>query len=117
VQSDDTVSLALEIANIGAETVTLQFSGKPVPYDFVAIAEAGGSWVWNWRATRSDTMQAIIWFRGLKPGEVLRYMGEWDLRDLRGERVPPGTYYLLGRVPGGDSVLYESSPKPLRILP
>ena len=116
VQVNDTVALALEIANVGTDALTLELCCQPVLYDFLVL-DSSGALVWSWRATRADTTQTILTLHTIRPNAVLRYQGTWDLRDQRGAPVSPGTYSVLGRIPIAYPVPVESPPEPLTVLP
>ncbi len=92
------VRLRLELRNTGTGAFTLNVAGWPAPYDFV-VTQVRGAPVWNWRQTQSDTIQAIIRFQSIGPGEVVRYDGQWDLRDRKGRAIKPGLYYVRGVFP------------------
>ena len=54
--------------------------------------------------------------RTLKPGEELKFTGEWDQVDSRGEPVSPGTYLVRGVLDMGYPEKLVTEARKLEIL-
>ncbi|MDR7570980.1 MAG: BsuPI-related putative proteinase inhibitor [Armatimonadota bacterium] len=100
-----TVRLALVARNRFVRPCVLHLGGRP-PHDFVVVRR--GRTVWTWRHGRA--VRDVLDLRTLAPGEAVEFAGEWDQKDLEGNPVPPGTYFVYG-------VLYLEPPEFRRTRP
>lgn len=104
-KAGQTLTFVLRARNPLPSPCILYLGGRP-PHDFVVVRR--GKTVWTWRSGRA--VRDILDARTLRPGETVEFAGEWDQKDLEGNPVPPGTYFVYG-------VLYLEPPHSARTAP
>ena len=88
----ETVRMKLTLRNVSDGTVNLALGGRP-PYDF-EVSTPDGQQVWHWKCGK--IINQPLDSKTLEPGEELKFIGEWQQVDNRGESVPPGAYLVRG---------------------
>jgi hypothetical protein len=86
-----TANFELTVRNTGEQIVTLPFnSAKQFDFEVSRAGKLVARWS-NGRVFAQSLSSATI-----GPGQSLSFTGRWDLRNLLGQRVPPGEYQVRG---------------------
>ncbi len=100
-QRGESAQLTLNFKNESGQTTALTFpSGQR--YDFAARPAPKGKLdpkqkiIWQWSAGRAFTMALSM--QSFAPNTAFTYSEKWDLKDLKGDPLPPGKYALEGMV-------------------
>jgi hypothetical protein len=98
-QRDDSVQMTLTLKNESGQTTALTFpSGQR--YDFAVRPAPKGKFdakqkiIWQWSAGRFFTL--AIGMQSFAPGTTLTFTDKWNLKDAKGQNVPPGKYAVEG---------------------
>ena len=102
------VHVTHRLINQGEEPFVIQFMESP-GFDLLVLQE--GIEVWPGPTHHF----AVIWDWALPAGDSAEFHYAWDMTDLHGDLVAPGTYELLPRMNGGPEPIflnYEYPPDP-----
>ena len=110
----DTVMLKQTLKNVSDEEISVPLGYYP--HDNFIIRTAAGRPVWHWLCGAIRLLPVHYYY--LAPGEVLEFVGEWDLVNNRGEPVHPGYYTVRGTLDvgwGEGNVVFMTDPIRLRV--
>lgn len=109
--SGQPVPIVIRLENPSSRPVDLYLRGRTITFDIFVTRPAGQV---AWQRLKDEVIPAVIQLKTLQPKGVIELEAEWDQRDNRGNRLPPGTYSVRGTVLT-DGPALETRAAPLRI--